>query len=306
MSRIPLTERVQGRWSAILPLLGLGREFLSGKHGPCPFCGGKDRFRWINRDGSGDWFCNGCGHGNGVDLAIRLLKTDFKGAAERIEALIGSVPVEEAKFRPNEKTQRLSMKRLWESARPLQVDGPDGEYLRSRGLSITDYPRCLRYVPSALYDRDHRSPAILCKVISADDRAVNLHRIFITSEGQKTSLDPARKPMFGTIPPGSAIRLFPPTNILGVAEGVETALAAAQLYDIPVWSLLDAGKMEKFVEPSGVEELVIFADNDKNFQGHASAYTLAHRAMMRKTQARVEIPPVIGEDWNDPLMRGYD
>ena len=38
-------DRARGRWREILPRLGLEPQFLVKKHGPCPLCGGKDRFR---------------------------------------------------------------------------------------------------------------------------------------------------------------------------------------------------------------------------------------------------------------------
>ena len=44
--------RCEGRWPSILMALGLSPEFLKNKHGPCPMCGGKTRFRinysWTN------------------------------------------------------------------------------------------------------------------------------------------------------------------------------------------------------------------------------------------------------------------
>ena len=63
----------QGRWQGILAELGLS-DYLSGKHGPCPICGGKDRFRWDNKGGNGTYFCNQCGAGDG----FKLLQ-EFKG-----------------------------------------------------------------------------------------------------------------------------------------------------------------------------------------------------------------------------------
>ena len=51
----------QHRWLAILPALGVPSHFLRNKHGPCPVCGGKDRFRFDDKDGKGTFFCNGCG-----------------------------------------------------------------------------------------------------------------------------------------------------------------------------------------------------------------------------------------------------
>ena len=58
----------QGHWTKILISNGIDEKFLKNKHGPCPVCGGKDRFRFDNKDGRGTFFCNHCGPGDGVGL----------------------------------------------------------------------------------------------------------------------------------------------------------------------------------------------------------------------------------------------
>ncbi len=65
-------ERAHGRWTEILPLLGVDPRFLVNRHGPCPLCGGKDRFRFDDKDGSGSYYCNGCGAGVGIILVRKL------------------------------------------------------------------------------------------------------------------------------------------------------------------------------------------------------------------------------------------
>jgi putative DNA primase/helicase len=54
-------ERARGRWREILPIFGIETRYLHNRHGPCPLCGGKDRFRFDDRDGSGSYYCNQCG-----------------------------------------------------------------------------------------------------------------------------------------------------------------------------------------------------------------------------------------------------
>ena len=66
--RIDVRTAAQGRWRDILQSLGMDERSLSGKHGPCPMCGGKDRFRFDDKDGRGTYFCSGCGAGDGVKL----------------------------------------------------------------------------------------------------------------------------------------------------------------------------------------------------------------------------------------------
>ena len=69
-------ERARHRWREILPQLGIETRFLTNKHGPCPLCGGKDRFRFDDKDGSGSYYCR-CGPGVGVILVCKKNGWDF-------------------------------------------------------------------------------------------------------------------------------------------------------------------------------------------------------------------------------------
>lgn len=98
MNRI--TDLAQGQWPSILgALAGLTSEQLTDKHQPCPLCGGKDRYRFDDQDGSGSWFCNQCGGrdqaggaGSGMDMLLRRTNWDFREAAKRIESHLGITP----------------------------------------------------------------------------------------------------------------------------------------------------------------------------------------------------------------------
>lgn len=55
--------------------------------GPCPFCGGRDRFRvWPNHPaGKGRWWCRGCGRkGDAVDFLQEAEGLSFRNALERL------------------------------------------------------------------------------------------------------------------------------------------------------------------------------------------------------------------------------
>jgi putative DNA primase/helicase len=90
----------RGRWPEILAALaGLSGEQLSNRHQPCPLCGGTDRYRFDDKDGSGSWFCNQCGGkdqrggaGSGIDLLLRRQGWSFVEAARQVEAFLGLVP----------------------------------------------------------------------------------------------------------------------------------------------------------------------------------------------------------------------
>jgi putative DNA primase/helicase len=84
-----LTEHARGRWDEIHTALGtLSARLLSRRPGPCPICGGVDRFHYTDRDGLGLWHCRGgCGKpgGDGFDLIQALKGIDFPRAAKLVE-----------------------------------------------------------------------------------------------------------------------------------------------------------------------------------------------------------------------------
>jgi len=97
MSAADLTN---GRWPDLLAqLAGLTPEQLTDKHQPCPLCGGEDRYRFDDKDGSGSWFCNQCGGkdqrgggGTGMDLLMRRNGWTYPEACRRIEQHLGHMP----------------------------------------------------------------------------------------------------------------------------------------------------------------------------------------------------------------------
>jgi putative DNA primase/helicase len=141
---------------------------------------------------------------------------------------------------------------------------------------------------------------MVAKVVTHDDRAVNLHLTLVTEGGQKASVEKPRRVMPGKLPDGCAIRLSPAAEVMGVAEGIETALSASILYGVPVWACINKTILAKWEPPKIARRILIFADNDANFSGQAKAYHLANRlAVQHKLDVEVLIPPEVGEDWND-------
>lgn len=299
-----LINQTRGRWKGVLISLGLSADALTGKHCPCPICGGKDRFRFDDKDGSGSFFCNHCGSGYGVHLVEKFRRVDRASAWNLIEGVVDGTVVGEAVEAGPDRTEQA--RRIWLDSEPVDRDGPVGRYLIGRGISLDRYPETLRQCERLYLEGGEfhgKFPAMVWIIGSTNNRAVGVHLTYLTRSGAKAPV-PNRRRVFGSLPAGSAIRTCLPGAVLGIAEGIETALSASRLFGIPCWAAINAGSLAKWEPPAETKEIVVFGDNDRNFAGQAAAYALAHRLANRKLTVRIEIPPTAGDDWNDVLLKG--
>lgn len=294
-----LKEDVVGRWPGIFNQLGI--EIGDGRHKSCPICQeGKDRFRFDDKGGMGTWYCNNCGAGDGWSLIQKVLHVDFKEALEEVAGLIGSVEVSSV-LKESVMTKE-KMRSIYEGSVPVNDNDPVTRYLKGRGL--TKIPTMLRYHPNC-YESETKRPqkAMMAVFIGADNIACTMHRTYLTEDGEKMPIESPKKilPCLGKMN-GGAVRLYPVGEVLGIAEGIETAIAASQDSGFPVWAALNSGMMECFEPPKEVKQVLIFADNDTNYAGQKSAYVLAHKLAMKKMPAIVYVPDIPGKDWADVVF----
>lgn len=303
MMTVSTIERARGRWPEILRHFGIEERFLRNKHGPCPNCGGKDRFRFDNKNGEGTFYCGQCGPGTGLILLRRLRGWDHKTACDEVDKIIGREPppVKQSKAERSGNNKLAAIERLLEGESDEDVVS---DYLRLRGLSVTSPVLFGRRWVTYYRGKEQvgRFPAIIAPIVNPAGDLVSAQRIW-----RKSDVGDEDKKMMPAIAEGAtvgaAVRLFEPDEQLGIAEGVCTALAAHELYGIPVWAVISAGNMEAFNPPSGVYRLHIFGDNDESFTGQAAATTLARRLSNgpNKIECSVNIPPDEGSDWLDVL-----
>jgi len=192
------------------------------------------------------------------------------------------------------------MNGLWRSSRPVQSDDPVGRFL-ARRVGLNSFPACLRTAREVRYGSDGKSlfAAMIAMVSAPDGMASTSHRTYLTELGFKAPVGEPRLWMPGGIASGSAIRLAPATDTLGIAEGLETALSVSLLFDVPCWSAGNAAMLAAWQPPDEAERIIIFGDNDPNYAGQAAAYTLARRLGFAKRAVDVRIPAEVGTDWND-------
>jgi putative DNA primase/helicase len=297
---LPLKDRARGRWSGILPALGIAETFLTGKHGPCPLCGGKDRWRWDDRERRGTWICTKCGAGDGIALVMKRNGWEFREAAKQIEAIIGSVTADLPKRERSDRDKRDAMNRLWLMSKIVEASDPVGRYLFRR-VGVTCFPSCLRTAYDLRYKSDCPSfhPAMIAMVSGPDDAPATLHRTYLTSDGRKAPVIEPRRLMPGIIAKGAAIRLGPAGDVLGIAEGIETALSVTALFGVTCWAAVSAAMMAAWQPPDEAKRIIVFGDNDLSYAGQSAAYALARRLRSDERVVEVQIPTEVGADWND-------
>lgn len=318
MSTSPALLTATGHWPAILRAAGVPDRFLTGKHGPCPFCGGKDRFRFTDYQQRGGFICSQCNADgcDGLSFLMQWRSDDFKQAlkwlADYLRLPSEAVPVtrQTLEILRNELSQAEIDKRLfklgklWSRSDALTGDCIGSQYLKLRGvLDESNMPDllALRFVADLDYyagkEKQGSYPALLAAVTAPDGRNICIHRTYLQADGNgKADVPEAKKLMqhAGTIT-GAAIRLFSAGPVLGVAEGIETALAASLLHGVPVWACISAHGLQSVVLPDGVDRLLIFADQDQ--AGMKAARNL--RARYHKLQSEIVTTGQAGKDWAD-------
>ena len=290
-----------GKWRDIVRACGMGEVFLTGKNTKCPFCGGKDRWRWnIEMDLALCEHCSTKNKGiNGWEICERITGLKSIELANHIQGLLGNCQMAPVNQPSVDKTPHL--KTMYRESRPMESGDPVWLYMEKRRIIPCTY-KALRYHPSLKHPDGGRHPAILALMGWDGAKYSGIHRTYLTMDGDKAKVDSGRVRLaYGSM---GVVELGEVTDgRLGIAEGIETALSASQLFGMPVWSALNAGMLEEFKPPSNVTKLCIFGDNDAggSFRGQKAAYTLANR--VSGIEVHVEIPDEPGTDWNDYLKQ---
>lgn len=314
-------DRATGRWRSLLGSLNITVPGHPKKHGPCPVCAGKDRFRFDDKAGRGTWICNQCGAGTGVDLVMRVQGLDFIGACRVIDDLLPStVVIAPARVRSVDPKVYTDQ---WRAAQPLSGNDPASWYLKARGICPERWPNQLRFAPRMSYrhedGRKVQLPAMLALYVAPDMSGSTVHITYLDDAGHKADVPKPKQLAPCPVPAGGAVRLAMSADTMGVAEGIETALSAMLLHDVPVWATLNAGGLQKWVPPPTCRNVLIFGDHDSSFTGQTVAFGLAHRLRHEKEADRrtprfgsvdVRIPGItiereeVDTDWNDKTTGG--
>ncbi len=251
--------------------------------GPCPKCGGVDRFALNARKNV--FLCRRCdGKGGPVDLVMFTLGITFPAAlewmcgprAEVSEAEIAQRRAKAAQAQAERERENnayrsraiTSAREIWAQTLPAEGTAVRA-YLALRGFSESILPRIpkrIRFAPEARYmipngktwREIHRGPAMVAAVDGPNDAVLAVHRTWIDLDQPKGKVTlpvsgqtdgklwPAKK-VLGSKKGGVVILRQPErASVLVMAEGLETTLSAlvADAYpDAAYWCGVDLGNM---------------------------------------------------------------
>lgn len=311
--------------------------------GPCPACGGRDRFS-INV-AKRIFNCRGAVGGDVIRMVEHIEGIPFLAACQEINGCPPpdgrnvSVSDEERKrIRAHreqanrerrtrqemaEKDNRVRAGDLWREGTTLSATAAEF-YLHHRGIPTPrdGWPDCFRFHPRLPYPQGAKYPALLCRADNAKGVPVAIWRIYLAPDGSGKADVPNAKLGLGGVT-GAAVRIGGVAPHVGVAEGVESALGAWHLVGqaFPVWAALSTSGVAGFEPPATVSRVVVFPDGDKPMKRMGEHYVPAEpvgRAAANKLRARmmtrpgvdclITAEPPVGSDyldlWNQQRRRG--
>lgn len=299
----------QGQWREILTANGIKLPEPK-KHGPCPICGGKDRFRLEERKAEkaarGVWVCSHCDcrGGDGLSLYQQATGQSMSEAISSLGRYFGlSGPVSAADHarieKQRQKAAKAAERQAAEEARQREAAAALAQqmereavgcmaeqvpYLALKGLSGFGVE-----VLAHDYDR-HKAGSLLVVLFNID--GVTTSAEIIDSEGRKIALAGGQKKgSAGYIEPFDGL----PENAAhcGVVEGYATGLSVRALTGWPVFcgmskaGLMDAAKIARYNCPKA--QIVICGDVGAEKEAREAAATVG---------GITSFPPS-GGDWDD-------
>jgi hypothetical protein len=326
-----------------------GREYVA----ECPFHADRKPSLTINDD-KGLYKCFPCGaSGDAFGFVMEYQGVGFLEAVAAVGALYGITveaeisdglsEADRARLRAERDRRRgvvrffrgvqtaLEARETLAAARRIWLDAqaaPDVplRYLAGRGINLRGLPRAMR-AHRALYHgpSDSRWPGLV-SLLEGPYGVAGIHRTYLTTDGAKAPVDPAKMTLGPYLEAGACLRLQNAATRVALAEGIESALSAAQVIHQerqrsddpqlhwPVWAVLCLEGFRKVVLPESIRDVLIMPDADENPEakdGRRSAREAAREvideAVVRfqregRTVWLFDTPD--GKDLNDMLLEG--
>jgi hypothetical protein len=245
--------------------------------GPCPVCGGVDRFSINVRKQI--FNCRGCAVGGDVIRFVRHLDgCDFATAIATLAGDTARATPKPAPTRRDDGDKHRESAWLWSQRKPIAEGTPPALYLRKRGYTGL-IPATFGYVPA----RDPYPAAMVAAFGMADEpepqilaapkgvRGVHLTRL--TVDGDKVPDAAGNAKIMIGVCKGAPIVISPPNDLMGMAvtEAIEDALSVYQATGLGVWAAGAAGFMPALAPlvPDYIEVITVYAHDDTAGQRYA-------------------------------------
>jgi putative DNA primase/helicase len=335
-------DLARGNWEQYLSQFPVFSEAIekAPRAAPCPSGNGSYRFfkTWQNDGGA---ISNSDGaFPNGLSLVTEyVFNGDFKEALKSVIQFfdgnrsdvpipVTCRPVPQAKSyekTPEEKQVCVEkINKCFLHVRAACVSPEIGKYMQSRGLkgSYKSLPNTLGFNPVLYYGDDNVDSLKLSGMLGImqdiDNNNITMHRTYLDPKTSlKAKVSQPKQVMSSPISlNGLAIKLDQPVAmgddvILGVSEGIETALAIREATGIPMWACYNNFLLEAVKIPEHVTMVVIYGDQDKSLAGQRSALKLAKRLMGEGKQVMLRIPTLDidngaeGIDWLENYLNEH-
>jgi hypothetical protein len=281
--------------------------------GPCPSCGGDNRFAVNARKQV--FNCRGCcARGGVIDLVMLALGVGFVKAVEELAGQRTSPPPTlraPAKAIQEEDPAHNSRRALaiFGGARSIRGTIAEHYLTKVRGCDLNQLlglDDVLQFEPRCPFDTE-LLPCLIALVRDiVTDAPKAIQRTALGPDGRKIdrrSLGPTR---------GGAVKLWEDAAVtqgLVIGEGLETTAAAATRIEHhgtllqPAWAVLDRINLRDFPVLAGIEALTILVDHDESGDGQKAASVCARRWLDAEREVIRLTPKTLGTDFND-IVRG--
>lgn len=284
----------RGNWRDIYQRLGV-KIPENGKHGACPKCGGKDRFRMDDIDGKGTYFCNHCGNGDGLDLVKKVFSVNAYQAAEKVREVLSVMPVTNTPAREKESKVTNIRPPDWKKIISQTKQGTN-RYLENKGL--TGYTQLLTTRELSTAGIKFPPDSLLLPIVNTSGEITGIQ--LISDDGNKGNYKGSK--YSGCFISVGDIPAEMPECVI-ISEGYAKALSITQLTE--GWSVAAISKTNLKPAAEAIREkwpevqIVIAGDNDfedgKPNDGKDKAISAAIAV-----KGRVSVPPGrVKIDWDD-------
>ncbi|MCT8232936.1 DUF927 domain-containing protein [Proteus terrae] len=289
-----IVKASQGRWLYILANLGITVPD-NHKHGACPKCGGKDRFRFDDKNGKGTWFCNQCGHGDGLDLVKLVTGKETKTACQEVNKIILLPAFKEIAPTPIKKVSAKKGIEHYEKIKAFCSLG-ESQYLINKGLANH---QCL--ITRQQYTQGEFSfpvGSLLLPLVDTDS---------VIKGGQLISLNGEKSLLSGSTLSGSFIIVRQPEKKpleqIVITEGFATGLSLSKCLDALIVASVSATNLVKVAQQLRAQypdaKIIIAGDNDFVDGKDNTGKMWAERAG-KAVDGWVTLPPThYKADWDD-------